>query len=87
MKFGFKQTAVSITVFTGILIGLATVDDRVREKFGELIYGGGVASWTSRAGDLGDTLLGAARSQSIENAPLAVFAAVSALLVVFMLRT
>ena len=71
----------------GILAGLVSIDDRVRDRFVELVYGGGAAPWDSRLADLGDALLGAARHQSIENAPLVVFATAGALLFLFMVKT
>ena len=87
MKVGIKQSVMSAAVFIGILGALVSVDDRVRERFSDVIHGGGVAPWGSRVAELSDALLGAARSQSIEHAPLVVFAAVSAVLVLFMWRT
>jgi hypothetical protein len=88
MKVGIKQSALSAAVFVGILFALVSVDERVRDRFGELVSAGnGVAPMTSRLADLGDALIGAARHQSIENAPLVVFAAVSAILVLFMVKT
>ena len=51
-----------------------------------LIFGG-VSPWGDRIGDLGGALAMAVRHQSIENAPLLVFAAVGAVLFVFMVRT
>jgi hypothetical protein len=86
MKIGIKQTVLSTTVFVGILLGLVSVDARVRERFAELFYGGGGAI-DGRLAGLGEALIDAARYQSIENAPLVVFAAVSAVLVLFMWRT
>jgi hypothetical protein len=88
MKIGLKQSVVSTAVFVGILMGLVSIDPRVRDRFSEFFYGGnGVAPWNSRLADLGGALADAARYQSIENAPLVVFAAVSAMLVLFMWRT
>jgi hypothetical protein len=88
MKIGFKQSVVSTAVFVGILMGLVSIDPRVRDRFSEFVYGGnGVAPWNSRLADLTEALVDAARYQSIENAPLVVFAAVSAMLVLFMWRT
>ena len=86
MKPGVKQSALSLTVFTGILAGLLSVDDRVRGRFNDLLYDG-AGSWNTQLAALGGALLDAARHQSIENAPLVVFAAVSAVLVLFMWRT
>lgn len=86
MKIGIKQGVLSTMVFAGILAGLVSIDPRVRDRFAELVHGG-AAPWGNRAADLGGALLDAARYQSIENAPLVVFAAVSAVLVLFMWRT
>jgi hypothetical protein len=87
MKIGLKQSVLSTTVFVGILMGLVSVDPRVRDRFAELFYGSGGAAIDNRLADLGGALLDAARYQSIENAPLVVFAAVSSVLVLFMWRT
>lgn len=88
MKIGLKQSVLSATVFVGILLGLVSLDARVHERFSAFLYGGdGLSSWDSRLADLGGALVDAARYQSIENAPLVVFAAVSAMLVLFMWRT
>jgi hypothetical protein len=86
MRIGIKQSVLSATVFAGILLGLVSVDPRVREHLAELFYGGGGAI-DGRLTGLGEALIDAARYQSIENAPLVVFAAVSAVLVLFMWRT
>lgn len=87
MRLGIKQKFLSAAVFAGILFALASVDDRVQDRFRSLLNGGELASWNSRLMDLLDAGAGAARSQSIENAPLVVFAAVGAVLVLFMFRT
>ena len=89
MKLGFRQAIASAAVFGAVLLVLVSVDDRVRDRFNDLVYGGSGRSltpWGDRAGDLGSALVSAARYQSIENAPLLVFAAVGAVLVVFMLK-
>ncbi len=73
-----------------MLLVLVSVDDRVRERFNDLVFGGSggtLTPWGDRAGDFANALLTAARYQSIENAPLLVFAAVGAVLVVFMLKS
>jgi hypothetical protein len=89
-QLGFRQAFASAAVFGAVLMVLVSVDDRVRERFNDLLHGGSGGSltpWGDRAGDLGSALVAAARYQSIENAPLLVFAAVGAVLVVFMLKT
>lgn len=75
-------------VFCGVLLALVSVDPRVRERMTELVYGGdGISPWGDRVGDLGGALFTAIRHQSIENAPLLIFATVGAVLFVFMVRT
>jgi hypothetical protein len=88
MKRGIWQAVASAAVFAVILVALVSVDDRVRERFTDLVSGGnGPATWGARAADLGGALTSAVRHQSIENAPLLIFGTVGAVLVMFMLRT
>lgn len=87
MKIGFKESALSIGLFGAMLLALVSVDPRVRDQVETLVSGSDGSSLMARAGDLGDALLLAARYQSIEHAPLVAFAAVSAVLVLFMVRT
>jgi hypothetical protein len=86
MNLTVKQSIASVTVFVAILFMLMSVDDRVRDRFRDLASDGG-GSWTARLGDVSGILLSAAKHQSIENAPLLVFAVVGAVLVVFMVKT
>ena len=86
MKLGIRQGVASAAVFGAVLLMLVSIDERVRDRFNELI-GSGVSPWGDRVGDLGTALMTALKYQSIENAPLLVFAAVGAVLVAFMLRT
>jgi hypothetical protein len=88
MKKGTRQAIVSAAMFAGLLLMLVSVDTRVRERFREILTGGdGVSSLGDRTSDLGGVLVSAVRHQSIENAPLLVFASVGAVLFVFMLKT
>ena len=88
MKQGLRQSMFSICVFVLVLGGLVFVDARVRDRFTDLVAGGdGVSSIGDRATELGNALVSAARYQSIENAPLLIFATVGAVLFVFMVRT
>jgi hypothetical protein len=88
MKLGFRQGLASAAIFGAVLLMLVSIDDRVRDRFTELLSSGNSLSpWGDRAGDLGDALMSAVRYQSIENAPLLVFAAAGAVLVAFMLKT
>jgi hypothetical protein len=88
MKLGVREAIVSPAVFGVILLMLVSVDGRVRERFGNLVSGGdGLAPWGNRLSELGDALMSALRYQSIENAPLLVFATVGVVLVLFMVKT
>lgn len=84
------EVAGSILCFLAVLTALVAVDVRVRERVGLLFdqaRGGGVAPWGDRINSLVDAIVQAARDQSIDNAPMLIFAIVAAVLVVFMLRT
>jgi hypothetical protein len=90
LKLGLRQGALSAAVFGAILFALISVDPGVRDHVSDLVGGGGAGSlapWGSRAKELGDALWSAARYQSLENAPLLVFATVGTVLTVFMLKS
>jgi hypothetical protein len=87
MKIGLKESAISIGLFGVVLMALVSIDPRVGAQVEQLVSGGDGTALSARAVDLGDALLVAARYQSIEHAPLVVFAAVSAVLVLFMVKT
>ena len=88
MKFGLRQTAISGGVFALLLLVLVSLDQRVRERATELVDGASsVSSWTDRVSMFTDTLTDAAKYQSIENAPMLIFATVGAVLFLFMVRT
>ena len=80
-----RQFAWSMAGFGLVVAAVVSVDDRVRDQFERLLWGAG--DWDRRAMDLGDALMTALRYQSIENGPLLVFAAVGAVLFLFMVRT
>lgn len=88
MKFGLRQTAISGGVFALLLLTLISFDDRVRERATELVSGAGnVTSWGDRISMFTGAFVDAAQYQSIENAPLLIFATVGAVLFLFMART
>jgi hypothetical protein len=86
MRFGIKQSLASAAVFGIVLLLLVSFDPRVRDRFVNLAAGDGVSTIGHRAEDLGSTLVTAVKHQSIENAPMVIFATVGAILVVFMLK-
>jgi hypothetical protein len=84
----FRQMLLSLVALVLVVGGLAYIDPRVHDKLSELASsGGGVASWDNQLLDIGATLVAAIRYQSIENAPLMIFAVVGAVLFLFMIRT
>jgi len=90
MGRGIREGLASAACFCAVLIALVSIDPRVRDRFWLLFgdaAGGDLAPWGSRLGELGSAVVSAARYQSIENAPMLIFAAIGAVLVVFMLRT
>lgn len=86
-KFGIQQALASIAVFVLILLALVSVDEHVKERFSELVAGGGVESVGQRASFLSDAIFTAVKHQSLENAPLVVFATAGVVLFLFMVRT
>ena len=88
LKLGIRQGALSAGVFGAIMFALVSVDARVRDHVSELVgNSGSVAPLSSRMTDLLDALWAAARHQSIEHAPMVVFATVGVVLTLFMLRS
>jgi hypothetical protein len=86
-KVGIREGVVSAALFTAILFALVSVDPRVRDHVAGLF--GSSASMgplSARFSELFGALWSAIRYQSMENAPLLVFATVGAVLTVFMVR-
>ena len=76
--------------FVAVITALVAIDERVRDRVSLLFADAAtdrVGPWAHRAGSLVEVLVQAARDQSIEHAPLVIFAAVAVVLVIFMLRT
>ena len=88
LKLGLRDGAISAGVFAVILFALVSTDVRVHDHVSELIGGpGAIGAWSHRLGDLGSTLWMALKDQSIDNAPMLVFATVGAVLTLFMLKS
>jgi hypothetical protein len=90
MHQGLREGLGSAVCFGAVLFALVSIDDRVRDRFGALLAdssGGYLAPWRDRATMLGEAVVQAARDQTLEHAPLLLFAAVAALLVLLMVRT
>lgn len=86
-KLGIRDGTVSAVVFGIVIMTLVSVDPRVHEHMVDLFQSGAMTPWGDRVGDLGSALWQAVRDQSLENAPLVVFATVGAVLTLFMLKS
>ena len=84
-KAGIRQSVLSLIVFVIILAGLVSVDTRVRDGVTNLVSGGD--GLPHRATALGSALVSAIKHQSIDNAPVLVFATVGTVLFLFMVRS
>lgn len=87
MKLGIREGAVSGVVFIAVLLALMSFDPRLRDTLGDAFGSGQVTPWGDRLSDMGSALWTAARDQSLDNAPLLVFATVGTVLTVFMFRS
>jgi hypothetical protein len=90
MKRGTKETIGSLLCLAVILVVLVSVDPQVRMKASAMMddpVGGAVTPFGDKVTDLGDALVDALKAQSIDNAPMLVFAVVGAVLFIFMLKT
>jgi hypothetical protein len=88
VKLGLRDGAVSAAVFGVVLSALVVTDPRVHDHVSDLFSGSGsIGPWGDRVGDLGSALWMALKDQSIDNAPLLVFATVGAVLTLFMFKS
>ncbi len=90
MRRVVSDALISAGALTVLLIGLVAIDDRVRERIVSVVENGevssSVGSVTRTVSDVTGILLLAARDQSIDNAPMAVFVVAATALVLAMLR-
>ena len=90
MRRAFGDALISAAALVVLLVGLVAIDDRVRDRVLSVIRTGevssSVGSVTSVANDVAGVLLMAARDQSLDHAPLAVFVVAATALVLAMLR-
>jgi len=86
-KMGIREGAITGIVFATVLFGLIVVDPNVHDRVTEMIASGSVTPWGDRVGDLISALWGAARTQSLDNAPVLVFVAVGTVLTLFMVKS
>jgi hypothetical protein len=81
----------AVAGFTGLLLGLAVVDERVRTQLGRVFSAnpptGEIASFTYEIRELLTVTWQAIAAQSVENAPLFIFSVAAIVLVIWMTRT
>jgi hypothetical protein len=88
LKLGIRDSAVSAAVFGVVLFALVSADPRVHDHVSDLFTGSAAVSpWGDRLSDLGSALWSVVKDQSIDNAPLLVFATVGAVLTLFMFKS
>ena len=87
----FSGALTSAAGLCALLIGLVAIDDRVREQIARAFTSRGpadeITTFGSRWSDVALISVRAVRDQSVEHAPLAIFALVAAVLLVLMTRT
>ena len=90
MRRVFGDALISAAALAVLVVVLVAIDDRVRDRVASAIRTGDVSSSlgsvTSMAGDVAEVLMLAARDQSLDHAPLAVFVVAATALVLAMLK-
>ena len=90
MRRPFGDALLSIGALAILLFALVSVDERVREQVSLRLSARPsveLAAAGAQVRDLTSVVFQAARDQSIEHAPLLIFALAATVLVLFMLRT
>jgi hypothetical protein len=90
MRRVFGDALISLGALTVLLITLVSIDPRVSEQMSRYVGTSGSSAMTTIGGQVRHVAMvvfSAARDQSIENAPLMIFALAATVLVLFMLRT
>jgi hypothetical protein len=84
-----RETIGSLLCLAVILAVLVSIDSRVQMSASAILDdpGGTMSPLGDRVSDFGDALLDALRDQSLENAPMMIFAVVGGVLFLFMLKT
>ncbi len=90
MRRVLGDTITSVGGVLLVLLALVVFDDRVRSQAATIVGSDASADLTSVGGRLRDfalVVIDVARDQSLDHAPLMIFALVATVLVLFMLRT
>lgn len=91
MRRVVRDGLISMGALVLLLLALVSIDDRVRERVTSLVTtppsSAEIVGIGDQISDVSHVVMKAARTQSIDHAPLMIFAAVAAVLVLFMVRT
>jgi hypothetical protein len=87
MRRVFNDALISAGAVTALLLALVAIDDRVRSHVALALREPQPSAKLAMAGEVASTVLQAVRVQSIDHAPLMIFALAGGVLVLFMLRT
>ena len=90
MRRAYSEALMSVGALAILLLALVAFDDRVREQISLRLSARPsvqLANAGERVRDLTTVIVEAARDQSVEHAPLLIFALSATVLVMFMLRT
>jgi hypothetical protein len=86
-----SDSLISLGALVLLLIGLLTIDERVRERVTAMLTtrpsSAEIAGVGTQIETVGNVLFDAARDQSVEHAPLVIFSVASTVLVLFLVRT
>jgi hypothetical protein len=91
MRRVINDALISVGALVVLLIGLISVDDRMRERLATALTSPPSSAQIVSAGDrireVSSVMFVALRDQSVEHAPLVIFAVAATVLVLFMVRT
>ena len=85
-----SDALISAGVLALLMVALAAMDVRVRDRFSEFLRGASgsdVGSVGEQVQGVGGALISAAWDQSVANAPMTIFVVVAVILTIFMIRT
>ncbi|HET9360930.1 MAG TPA: hypothetical protein VFO58_14360 [Vicinamibacterales bacterium] len=91
MRRVINDALISVGALVVLLVGLVSVDDRMRERLGAALSAppnsAQIINAGDRIGEVSRVMFIALRDQSVEHAPLVIFAVAATVLVLFMVRT
>jgi hypothetical protein len=91
MRRAISDALISLGALVLLLAALVSIDDRVRDRAEQLLTtppsSAEIVGVGNEIENVSTVMYKAARSQSVEHAPLVIFGAAAAILVLFMLRT